>query len=206
MSPEMGVYFVWIAWAASWIAAALWSAPTVRRPAPGSQVVYRALTLLGFVLMFGFLELAPASHGPQLQGVDIPGPVALTGRLWTVSDPVGWAMAALAALGFAFAWWARLHLGRLWSGFVTRKEGHRIVDTGPYGLVRHPIYTGIDIASIALVVVKATPMAIAGAALVVAGYWLKARIEERWLRQELGAADYDAYARRVPMLVPFSPF
>ena len=35
--------------------------------------------------------------------------------------------------GFAFAWWARLHLGKLWSGWVVRKEGHRIVDSGPSG-------------------------------------------------------------------------
>jgi protein-S-isoprenylcysteine O-methyltransferase Ste14 len=203
MTPEMGVYSVWIAWAVSWIAASIWSGRTVKRPAAGSQLAYRALTLLGFVLMFGFVAVAPASHQTRL--LDVPGPLAFTARLWTVSDGLGWAMAGVAALGFAFAWWARLYLGRLWSGFVTRKEGHRIVDTGPYALVRHPIYTGIDVASIALVVVKASPIAIAGAILVIAGYWLKARIEERWLRQELGAADYDAYARRVPMLVPFSP-
>jgi protein-S-isoprenylcysteine O-methyltransferase Ste14 len=96
-------------------------------------------------------------------------------------------------------------LGRLWSGFVSRKEGHRVVDTGPYRLVRHPIYTGIDAASFAVLVVKASPLALAGFVLVVWGYWLKARIEERFLREELGSEAYDAYARRVPMLVPFSP-
>ena len=45
--------------------------------------------------------------------------------------------------GILFAWWVRIHLGRLWSGAITRKEGHRVVDSGPYGLVRHPIYTGL---------------------------------------------------------------
>jgi protein-S-isoprenylcysteine O-methyltransferase Ste14 len=37
------------------------------------------------------------------------------------------------------------------------------------------------------------------------GFWIKARLEERFLRAELGAKDYDAYRRRVPMLVPFGP-
>ncbi len=104
-----------------------------------------------------------------------------------------------------FCWWARIHLGALWSGRITRKEGHRVVDTGPYRLVRHPIYTGIDTAALALLVVKATPIALAGFVLIVWGYWIKARIEERFLREQLGAADYDAYRARTPMLVPFSP-
>jgi protein-S-isoprenylcysteine O-methyltransferase Ste14 len=51
--------------------------------------------------------------------------------------------------GFAFSWWARIVLGRLWSSGVTRKTDHRIVTTGPYKVVRHPIYSGIIIAVLA---------------------------------------------------------
>ncbi len=39
-----------------------------------------------------------------------------------------------------------MHLGRLWSGNITRKTGRRVIDTGPYALVRHPIYTGLLLA------------------------------------------------------------
>jgi protein-S-isoprenylcysteine O-methyltransferase Ste14 len=112
-------------------------------------------------------------------------------------------MAALTLAGFAFCWWARIHLGRLWSGHITRKEGHRIIDTGPYAFVRHPIYTGIILASFATAIEKGTAVALTGAAIMTIGWYIKARIEERFLREELGAADYDSYAHRVAMLVPF---
>ena len=112
-------------------------------------------------------------------------------------------MAALCITGFAFAWWARLHLGRLWSAFVTRKADHRIIDTGPYGIVRHPIYTGIILAALALAIVKGTVYAVAGTLLATLGFWIKARLEEGFLREQLGADAYDAYRRRVPMLLPF---
>ena len=52
---------------------------------------------------------------------------------------------------------------------------------------------------------KGTVFGIAGAAIIALGLWMKARLEESWLRQELGADTYDAYRRRVPMLVPFGP-
>ncbi len=103
---------------------------------------------------------------------------------------------------FAFAWWARLYLGSLWSGTITVKEGHRVVDTGPYRLVRHPIYTAIIAAGFIMAVELATPAALFGAALLTFGWWMKAREEERLLGQALGPA-YDAYRRRTPMLVPF---
>jgi protein-S-isoprenylcysteine O-methyltransferase Ste14 len=111
----------------------------------------------------------------------------------------------VATAAFLFAWWARIYLGRLWSGSITRKEGHNVVDTGPYGIVRHPIYTGIIAAAIATAVAIGGLHAILGAVLLIAGYWLKARLEERFLRAELGAETYDSYRRRVPMLVPFGP-
>src|SRR3974390_1719240 len=64
-------------------------------------------------------------------------------RLWRLGAGLGWLLAAAAVLGLLFAWWARLHLGRLWSSSVTKKAEHRVVDTGlirdraPSDLYRH---------------------------------------------------------------------
>jgi protein-S-isoprenylcysteine O-methyltransferase Ste14 len=111
----------------------------------------------------------------------------------------------LIAVGIAFCWWARLHLGRLWSARVTMKADHRVIDTGPYGIVRHPIYTGLLLALYATAAAKGTALGVAGAVVMTWGFWVKARLEERWLVQELPAGDYAAYRRRVPMLLPFGP-
>ncbi len=132
----------------------------------------------------------------------VSGPLNV--RLWVLPHNAGWAMVGVAALGFLFAWWARIYLGRLWSGSITRKEGHHVVDTGPYAIVRHPIYTGLIVAGFATAaIVRGTLRGSAGAALLLIGYWLKARVEERFLRAELGAEAYDAYARKTAMLIPF---
>ena len=105
--------------------------------------------------------------------------------------------------GLALTWWARIHLGRLWSSAITRKEKHRLVATGPYGFVRHPIYTGLIIALLATAATEATPGALFGAVLIALGLWVKARAEERFLLSELGPEAYESYRRRVPMLIPF---
>ncbi len=128
-----------------------------------------------------------------------------TMALWSLHLDAEWALFGVVVLGFLFAWWARLHLGRLWSSSVTRKADHHIVDTGPYGIVRHPIYTGIIGAGAATAAQQGTGWALAGVVLWIFGFWIKARLEERFLRQELGAEQYDAYRRRVPMLLPFGP-
>jgi protein-S-isoprenylcysteine O-methyltransferase Ste14 len=112
-------------------------------------------------------------------------------------------MAALVLAGIVFTWWARLVLGKLWSGNVARKDAHRIVDTGPYALTRHPIYTGVLLSIFATAGAIGRLDALIGFALIAIGLWMKARLEEQFLRAELGAAAYDAYARRTPMLVPF---
>lgn len=114
-------------------------------------------------------------------------------------------MTTLTAAGFAFCWWARFHLGKLWSAFVTRKDEHRIINTGPYGIVRHPIYTGIILSSTAVAVLKGNPCAFVGAVLIIAGFWIKARLEERFLGEQVGAEAYAEYRRHVPMLIPFFP-
>jgi protein-S-isoprenylcysteine O-methyltransferase Ste14 len=124
--------------------------------------------------------------------------------LWDLPLWLSWLATALVAAGFAFSWWARLTLGDLWSSTVTRKEQHEIVRRGPYGLVRHPIYTGLILSTLALAAQTGRLAGLIGAALLILGFWMKARLEERFLGASLGP-DYDAYRRTTPMLTPFWP-
>ena len=149
------------------------------------ELGHRLLTIAGALLVMA-----------RLQG----GRWAL--RPWRAPLAVEWACVVVEVAGFAFAWWARIHLGRLWSGTITVKPEHRVVQSGPYRLVRHPIYTGILLAIAATVVAVGSLSGIAGALLMSGGFYWKARVEESMLREELGPA-YDDYRRRVPMLVPF---
>ncbi len=188
MRPGLVIIFIWIGWLISWLMAAGWSNETVSRPALGPEIRYRLLMGCGALLMF-----VPA-HGYE-------GPL----RLWHVGWTGAWICAALVAVGVAVAWWARLHLGRLWSARVTRKADHAVVDSGPYAIVRHPIYTGLLLSLLATATAKGTSLGIAGFIVLLSGIYLKARLEERWLTEELDADAYDSYRRRVPMLLPFGP-
>jgi protein-S-isoprenylcysteine O-methyltransferase Ste14 len=115
-------------------------------------------------------------------------------------------LAIVVLLGISFTWWARIHLGRFWSNAITRKEDHSIIESGPYGLVRHPIYTGLIFAILATGAAVATTASLLGALLIAFGQWQKARMEERFLSAELGSEAYQSYSRRVPMIVPFVHF
>jgi len=188
MRPAVIFIAAWLTWGLSWVAAAFRTAKTERTVATGQVWLYRLLVIAGAILLF--------HRTSQALGAE---------RLWSVGLDGGYALAGLAIAGFLFTWWARLHLGRLWSATITRKEGHRVVDTGPYGLVRHPIYTGLLLATLVTAIAEATIPALAGFGLISLGLWLKARLEEAFLAEELGAQAYGDYRRRVPMLVPFGP-
>ena len=194
MRPALeALYVVWIVWAATWLAAALWANRTIARPAARREWGYRIFTLPGWALLLAY----PVRRGLSLDA-------APWQPLWRFPTGIEWMLVGFAAAGVAFAWWARLHLGRLWSASLTRKADHHIVDTGPYAIVRHPIYTGLYMAALATLAIRASPVVIAGFALFAIGYWRKAGEEERFLAGELGAEAYESYRRRVPMLLPFA--
>jgi protein-S-isoprenylcysteine O-methyltransferase Ste14 len=189
MRPGVLFAAIWIGWALSWIAAAFWAGNTEKRVATREVWAYRLAVVAGAILLW--------HRTAQRLG---------EARLWHVGYDGAYLLAALTLAGILFAWWARIHLGRLWSGSITLKQDHRVVDTGPYALVRHPIYTGLIAATYATAAAEATYTGLAGALLITGGLWLKARVEERFLATELGLDAYDAYRRRVPMLVPgFGP-
>jgi len=193
MPPALAaLYLIWLGWAISWLVAARWSAPAVARPPAWREWSYRLLTWPGWMLLLAW----PIDYlRPLPPGVWRP--------LWQLPGGLDWTMAGVAAAGCLFAWWGRVHLGRLWSAGLTRKRDHRVVDSGPYGIVRHPIYTGLCMAALATLVLRANPTAALGFALFIAGYWRKAREEERFLASGLCSDAYESYRRRVPMLVPF---
>ena len=148
--------------------------------------MYRLLAAAGAILLFGMYR---HELGAELV-------------MWHTPSAVSWLMFAATCLGLLFTWWARIHLGRLWSSSVGRKADHRVVDSGPYGIVRHPIYTGITLASLATAAMRGTAAAWLGAGVMTLGWYVKARMEEEFLRDELGAEAYGSYAHRVPMLIP----
>jgi protein-S-isoprenylcysteine O-methyltransferase Ste14 len=188
VSPERAIFWLWAVWYGTWLLSVFWAGKSSARPDWRQHGPYQFATIVGIALLFFAPMCWPAA------------PV-----LWTVSETTGWIVFASTALCFAFAWWARLTMGRLWNGWVGRTEDHRIVDTGPFAIVRHPIYTAIIAAAFLLAIELGTIPAVAGAVLFLLAFWMKARLEEGFLRTELGAAAYDSYRRRVPMLIPFTP-
>jgi protein-S-isoprenylcysteine O-methyltransferase Ste14 len=181
-------YALWFIFVISWNVTAK-PAPAIATPGT------RRERLHGLVIAFGLMMIVVAPFWLIMRGFQI----------WIAPPLLAWAMLPVVAAGIALCWWARLHLGRLWSANVTRKEGHRIVDSGPYRLVRHPICTGFIVIYAGLAILCGSALGLVGAALITVGLGLMALVEEQFLSEELGAQIYGAYKARTPMLLPRMP-
>lgn len=104
------------------------------------------------------------------------------------------------AFGF-FGVWARRHLGVNWSGEIAIKVDHRLVRTGPYRKIRHPIYTAMLGMFVGTAIVSGELHALIGTALGAFAYWRKIRLEEKNLEEAFGP-DYAAYRRESWALLP----
>ena len=108
----------------------------------------------------------------------------------------------LLLLGLGFAVWARIVLGRNWSGIVTVKEDHTLITRGPYAWVRHPIYTGILLALLGTAVTLGTVLNFVEVPVVAFAFWLKLRTEERFMLETFGE-QYTVYRHHVKALIPY---
>ncbi len=120
--------------------------------------------------------------------------------------PVGlwpfWLGAAVTIAGLLFAVWAREHLGRNWSRSVTIKQGHELITSGPYAVVRHPIYTGILTGFLGMAIAVSQVRGFIAFVLVFLALWIKLRMEEQWMRSQFGET-YSTYAHQTAALVPY---
>ena len=184
MIYSMPFAVLWPAWGLSWLVAAFWASKAAARPPMREQLLYWAMVIVGSVAIgYGF---ATGQRGME----------------WMPFDTKEQILFVVALVGLGITWWARIHLGTLWSGTVTRKAHHKVIKTGPYAIGRHPIYAGISLALIATVLLRPNWLGIAGAALIIASFVIKYRLEERFLMQELGP-EYKHYRKETPALVPF---
>jgi protein-S-isoprenylcysteine O-methyltransferase Ste14 len=115
---------------------------------------------------------------------------------------VFWIGALLTAVGLGFSAWARVHIGRNWSATVTVKQQHELIRSGPYAIVRHPIYSGILLAFIGSALARGQWRGVLALAIVIVALWRKMRLEERWMSETFGD-EYQRYRARTAALIPF---
>jgi protein-S-isoprenylcysteine O-methyltransferase Ste14 len=179
--------WMWITWAAIWFLGALRTKRAQVRLKSAEALTYIVPTLLGAWLFFAERR-ALVRFG-----------------LWRPAIPelpwLMWLGAAMTLTGLLFAIWARLYLGKNWSGLVQVKHDHELIRGGPYRFVRHPIYSGVLLALIGTAVARRNLWSFAGVALVWLGFWLKSRLEERFMVETFGA-QYEDYRRSTGGILP----
>ena len=182
---DLPLAVLWLAWLAYWLAVARNVKPARRRESPASRLLTIVLTIPAAVLL--------AVRGPWLPWLSarfLPDTmiVYLLGLLMVVA-------------GLAFAIWARVHLGRNWSGTVTVKENHELIRSGPYAIVRHPIYTGLLLAILGTAIVVGEWRGLLAFCFLTIALVLKLRREERFMEESFPDT-YPSYCAQVPALIP----
>ena len=182
---DLPLAVLWLAWLAYWVFAARDVKPVRRREPWASRLLTVALTIPVALLM-----AAPGKWLPWLSARFLPDTMI-----------VDWAGLLMVTAGLALAVWARTHLGRNWSGTVTVKEDHELVRSGPYAIVRHPIYTGLLLAMLGTAIILGEWRGLSALCFLSAAFLLKLRREERFMAESFPET-YPGYRARVPALVP----
>lgn len=174
---------LWIGFSVYWGIAAKNRAPDKSSESKKSTMFHQIVLNASLLLLF----------------IPVPG---LTG--WFLPERLHYLVAAGAIIQVAFillAIWARRHLGRNWSHSVRIGANHELVRTGPYRILRHPIYTAMLGMSLGTAISSSQYHALLGLVIVTFAYLRKTRMEEQILGQTFGT-EYEAYRRDSWVLVP----
>jgi protein-S-isoprenylcysteine O-methyltransferase Ste14 len=180
------VWACWLIFLAFWLLAAISTKRSVYRESRSQRLRYSILLIAGYFLL--------------IRGHRLPYP--LSAGVISRLQIIAWAGVILCVTGLSFCIWARATLGRNWSGTITLKEGHELIERGPYRLVRHPIYTGLIAMFLGTVIVLGHAAGIAGLVLAFLSFWIKLREEERIMLKQF-PDQYAAYQQRVKRIIPF---
>jgi protein-S-isoprenylcysteine O-methyltransferase Ste14 len=175
----------WMAFVAYWTISALNTKPTEKRESFAARYGIMLLEVIGFVLLF--------RHSADIG--------FLGQRIIPRSFAIGVTAFVLTWVGIALAIWARCHLGQYWSGRITIKQDHKLIRTGPYARLRHPIYSGLDLAAIGSALAIGRWRCVVGVCVIIVGFWIKAKREEVMLSGKFGT-DFEEHRRQTGFLLP----
>jgi protein-S-isoprenylcysteine O-methyltransferase Ste14 len=177
--------FPWLVFLVYWLVGALKTRTNVKEESFASRYAVMLLVIGGYVLLFS--DWAPLG--------------LLEGHFMARRLGSAFTGLALTWFGIGLAIWARYHLGQYWSARVSIKRGHELIRTGPYARIRHPIYSGLLLASIGTALVIDKWRCVAGILLILVAFALKARKEENLLEQQFGDA-FAEHRRHTGFLIP----
>ena len=182
------------------------------------DVLDRVLRLLWMLTLTLWLSLASESNEPVVVKRDRRSDIAV------VIVSIGWVVLLLLAfdgpqiiprimslriigsgitlIGIVFAISARFYLGSNWDAFISLKLRHKLVRTGPYAIVQHPIYAGFMVALVGSVLNFGHLRSLIAAIMVIAAWVYKSGLEEAILRDHFGI-EYDEYSRNVKRMIPW---
>jgi protein-S-isoprenylcysteine O-methyltransferase Ste14 len=126
----------------------------------------------------------------------LKGHEAATGNPWLLGTGL-----AIFVLGLALAVWARVYLGRNWGMPMSQKADPELVTTGPYGRIRHPIYSGIILGMVGTAIAVSPYWLIAVA--ILGAYFLFSAVTEEHTMAKVFPAAYPPYKRATKMLIPY---
>jgi len=175
----------WLIYIVYWIGSARRLKPVVERQSWSSIVAHRSPIMLGIFLLVA-PRLSPLLRHALTPHTDFAAAIG----------------AVVCLLGLTVAIWSRRTLAGNWSATVTFKQGHELVQTGPYRFVRHPIYTGILLMILGSVIGAGRLQSWLGFLIVCVGFWIKLKQEESLMLRRF-PDQYPAYRTRVEALVPF---
>ena len=177
--------FTWLAVLVVWVIAAFNTKSALRVQSLGSRAIQTLITVLAYFLLFS----------------DETAVGFLAYRVLPPSIDWAWIGAALVLTGMLFTLWARFFLGANWSARVTVKQNHELIKSGPYRIVRHPIYAGLLLAMLGTALAFGEARCFVAVALAVIGWKLKSLTEEKFMLEQFGEA-YTQYQREVKCLIP----
>ena len=176
----------WLLFSVIWLMAAATTKRSIYRESGARRLRYWILLVLAFLLLTKRYRL------PYPFNVGIIPP----------TETVEWMTGILCIAGLAFCVWARATLGRNWSSTITLKEGHELIERGPYRLVRHPIYTGLLAMFLATAITFGHLGGIVAVILAFVSFWIKLSDEEKLMLQQF-PDQYRSYQQRVKRIIPF---
>ncbi len=181
------IYLGWGMFFLYWVISAWHNSETRQR---SETTLSRLVFLLLLGIAIGLIAFDPLFLGPLLW------------RFLPESLGIYLAGTAIMITGLGFAVWARLHLGRSWSSRVAIVKNQRLVCTGPYRIVRNPIYSGGLTAVLGTAIIIGQMRALVSILFALLAFLKKMKVEEAMLRERFGP-EYLDYQSRVKSLIPF---